>query len=153
MLGVILKKGSIEFVGSGHEVGTLCCVYKHRRDDHSISSSLKYDVIRMLIRGTDYSHSLCFHVCNGSSHFHLYSKKTWLSFCPQPAALIVTAGDQTQVSLIHTFLFFFNPMQWLWLYIQLESVFILIFLPILRYELLDYIFIFFVKMWNLTQMV
>ncbi|KAG5016227.1 hypothetical protein JHK85_022363 [Glycine max] len=97
MLGVILKKGSIEFVGSGHEVGTLCCVYKHRRDDHSISSSLKYDVIRMLIRGTDYSHSLCFHVCNGSSQFHVYSKKSWLSFFPQPGALIVTAGDQTQL--------------------------------------------------------
>ena len=106
MLPVILEKGRIEFVGGHDEVGTLCCVYKHRRDN-SVSSSLKYDVIRMLIRGTDYSHSLCFHVCNGSSHFHLYSKKTWLSFCPQPAALIVTAGDQTQVSLIHTFLFFF----------------------------------------------
>ncbi|KAG5021366.1 hypothetical protein JHK85_017708 [Glycine max] len=95
MLPVILEKGRIEFVGGHDEVGTLCCVYKHRRDN-SVSSSLKYDVIRMLIRGTDYSHSLCFHVCNGSSHFHLYSKKTWLSFCPQPAALIVTAGDQTQ---------------------------------------------------------
>lgn len=103
MLGVILKKGSIEFVGSGHEVGTLCCVYKHQRDDHSISSSLKYDVIRMLIRGTDYSHSLCFHVCNGSSQFHVYSKKSWLSFFPQPGALIVTAGDQTQVSLINSY--------------------------------------------------
>ncbi|TKY64447.1 Gibberellin 2-beta-dioxygenase 2 [Spatholobus suberectus] len=98
VLPVILKNGTIEFVG-GHEVGTLCCVYKHRRDNTSDrwANSLKYDVIRMLIRGTDYSHSLCFHVCNDSSQFHVYSKKSWLSFCPQQGALIVTAGDQTQV--------------------------------------------------------
>ncbi|CAJ1951091.1 unnamed protein product [Sphenostylis stenocarpa] len=97
LLPVILKNRSIEFVG-GNESGTLCCVCKHHGDNSSDgwANSLKYDVIRMLIRGTDYSHSLCFHVCNGSAHFHLYSKKTWLSFCPQPGALIVTAGDQTQ---------------------------------------------------------
>lgn len=99
MLGVILENESIEFV-DGHEVGTLCCIYKHRRDSTSDrwANSLKYDVIRMLIRGTDYSHSLCFHICNGSSQFHVYSKKSWLSFCPEQGALIVTAGDQIQIS-------------------------------------------------------
>ncbi|XP_020228412.1 probable flavonol synthase 4 [Cajanus cajan] len=95
MLPVILKNGitDTEFVG-----GNTCCVYKHRRDNSDRwANSLKYDVIRMLIRGTDYSHSLCFHVCNASSQFHLYSKKSWLSFCPHQGALIVTAGDQTQI--------------------------------------------------------
>ncbi|RDX81196.1 Flavanone 3-dioxygenase 3, partial [Mucuna pruriens] len=99
MLPVILKKESIEFVG-GHEVGSVCCVYKQHRGDNSNerwANWLKYDVIRMLIRGSDYSHSLCFHVCNGSSQFHVYSKKSWLSFCPHQAALIVTVGDQTQI--------------------------------------------------------
>lgn len=98
MLPVILENTSIEFVG-GNEVGTLCCIYKHRQDNSSDrwANSLKCDVIRMLIRGTDYSHSLCIHVCNGSSQFHVYSKKSWLSFCPHQGALIVTAGDQTQI--------------------------------------------------------
>ncbi|QCE02317.1 Isopenicillin N synthase-like [Vigna unguiculata] len=98
MLGVILKKKSAEFEG-GNEKGNVCCIYKHGGDNtkDAWANSLKYDVIRMLIRGTDYSHSLCFHLCNGSSQFHVYSKKSWLSFFPHPGALIVTAGDQIQM--------------------------------------------------------
>jgi len=37
------------------------------------------------------------HICDGSSQFHVYSKKGWVSFCPDKDALIVTVGDQTQV--------------------------------------------------------
>ncbi|CAK7356751.1 unnamed protein product [Dovyalis caffra] len=79
-------------------IGSVCCLYKHRRNipaDRRASSS-EYDVIRMLIRGTDYSHALCLNICNGSSEFHVYSKKGWVSFCPDKDALIVTVGDQTQ---------------------------------------------------------
>lgn len=92
--------GDADMVHHGHDLGTLCCVYKHRRDNTADrwANSLKYDVIRMLIRGTDYSHSLCLHVCDGSSEFHVYSKKSWLSFCPEEGALIITGGDQTQVN-------------------------------------------------------
>ncbi|KAL2338031.1 hypothetical protein Fmac_012477 [Flemingia macrophylla] len=104
ILPVILKNGSTEEIVGGdeyedEEVGTLCYIYKQRRDNSSDgwANSLKYDVIRMLIRGSDYSHSLCFHVCNAPSQFHLYSKKSWHSFCPHQGALIVTAGDQTQI--------------------------------------------------------
>ncbi|KAK7381686.1 hypothetical protein VNO80_00232 [Phaseolus coccineus] len=98
MLAVILKKKSVE-IADGHEKGNVCCIYKHGGDNSrdAWANSLKYEVIRMLIRGTEYSHSLCFHVCNGSSQFHVYSKKSWLSFCPEPGALIVTAGDQIQI--------------------------------------------------------
>ncbi|XP_027337302.1 1-aminocyclopropane-1-carboxylate oxidase [Abrus precatorius] len=108
ILGGILKDDPIELEGDvadmgdhihGHELGTLCCVSKHCRDNANDrwANSLKYDVIRMLIRGIDYSHSLCLHVCNGSSEFHVYSKKSWLSFCPEEGALIITVGDQTQI--------------------------------------------------------
>ncbi|KAJ6700827.1 2-OXOGLUTARATE (2OG) AND FE(II)-DEPENDENT OXYGENASE SUPERFAMILY PROTEIN-RELATED [Salix koriyanagi] len=80
-------------------IGSVCCLYKHGRsfqaDQRSRSSG--YDVMRMLIRGTDYSHALCFHLCDGSSEFHVYSKKGWVSFCPDKDALIVTVGDRTQV--------------------------------------------------------
>jgi hypothetical protein len=37
------------------------------------------------------------HICDGSSQFHVYSKKGWVSFCPDKDVLIVTIGDQTQV--------------------------------------------------------
>ncbi|XP_057736240.1 1-aminocyclopropane-1-carboxylate oxidase 1 [Arachis stenosperma] len=105
ILPVILEKiprkievDDMDLVHHGHDVGTVCCIYKHCRDNREDQwpNSLKYDVIRMLIRGTDYSHSLGFHVCDGSTEFHVYSKKSWLSFCPEEGAIIITGGDETQ---------------------------------------------------------
>ncbi|XVF86691.1 hypothetical protein PTKIN_Ptkin18bG0062500 [Pterospermum kingtungense] len=83
-------------------IGSACYLYKHSKhvSADKWSSSLRYDVIRMLIRGIDYSHALCLHFCDGSSEFHVYSKKGWVSFCPDKDALVITIGDQTQVSLV-----------------------------------------------------
>ncbi|KAJ9190249.1 hypothetical protein P3X46_001473 [Hevea brasiliensis] len=75
-------------------VGSVCYLYKHKHDHRA--NSLGYDVIRMLIRGIDYSHALCLHICDGSSEFHVYSKKGWVSFSPDKDAIVVTVGDQTQ---------------------------------------------------------
>lgn len=75
-----------------------CHIFKHPRDvpvDQCIKA-LRYDVIRMMIRGSDYSHALSLHICDGSAEFHVYSKKGWASFTPSPNALVVTAGDQIQ---------------------------------------------------------
>ncbi|KAK6264131.1 hypothetical protein SCA6_019565 [Theobroma cacao] len=79
-------------------IGSACYLYKHSRNVSADqwSSSLRYDVIRMLIRGIDYSHALCLHICDESSEFHVYSKKGWVSFCPEKDALVITVGDQTQ---------------------------------------------------------
>ncbi|XP_057977423.1 flavanone 3-dioxygenase 2 [Malania oleifera] len=79
-------------------LSSICYLYKHC---HKISndvwvSSLRYDVIRMLISGSDFSHALCLHVCEGSSEFHVYSKKGWISFSPEKDAIIITVGDQIQ---------------------------------------------------------
>ncbi|XP_054785003.1 1-aminocyclopropane-1-carboxylate oxidase 1 [Prosopis cineraria] len=103
ILPVMLKNFPGELVTGGtddEEFGTVCCVYKHSQDSmaEGWANSLKYDVIRMLIRGTDYSHALCLHVCDGCSEFHVYSKKGWLSFCPEQGALIITVGDQIQAT-------------------------------------------------------
>ncbi|XP_038995033.1 1-aminocyclopropane-1-carboxylate oxidase-like [Hibiscus syriacus] len=70
-----------------------CYVYKHGRN---VAGDKWYDVIKMLIRGIDYSHALCMHICDGSSEFHVYSKKGWVSFRPDNHALVVTLGDQIQ---------------------------------------------------------
>ncbi|CAL0308743.1 unnamed protein product [Lupinus luteus] len=100
---VMLKKfaSDADIINRGHQFnGTLCCIFKYHEEDNVTEKwvdSLRYDVIRMLIKGSDYSHSLCLHVCDGSSEFHLYSKKSWLSFQPQESALIITCGDQTQI--------------------------------------------------------
>ncbi|XVF26836.1 hypothetical protein REPUB_Repub14bG0053400 [Reevesia pubescens] len=79
-------------------IGSACYLYKHSPNvaADKWSSSLRYDVIRMLIRGIDYSHALCLNICDGSSEFHVYSKKGWVSFIPDKDALVVTVGDQTQ---------------------------------------------------------
>ncbi|KAF5816939.1 putative oxoglutarate/iron-dependent dioxygenase, non-heme dioxygenase domain-containing protein [Helianthus annuus] len=82
--------------------GSVCYIYKHCPDggivpdDDKCMDSLRYDVIRMLIRGSEHPHTLCFHVCDGSSEFHVYSKKGWVSFSPDNDALIITIGDQLQ---------------------------------------------------------
>ncbi|KAI6690083.1 hypothetical protein NL676_026911 [Syzygium grande] len=84
---------------AGASIGTVCCILKHSKnvlDDDRWASSLRYDVIRMLIRGADYSHALCLHMCDGASEFHVYSKKGWVSFCPDKHSLIITVGDQFQ---------------------------------------------------------
>ena len=94
------KSGYENVIMQGQDViGSACYLYKHNRNvsDDKWSSSLRYDVIRMLIRGIDYSHALCLHICDGSSDFHVYSKKGWVSFCPDKDALVITVGDQTQV--------------------------------------------------------
>ncbi|XP_071715106.1 1-aminocyclopropane-1-carboxylate oxidase 1-like [Rutidosis leptorrhynchoides] len=82
--------------------GSVCYIYKHHQNlnaivnDSNYMSSLRYDMIRMLIRGSEHSHTLSVHVCDGSSEFHVYSKKGWVSFCPDKDALIITIGDQLQ---------------------------------------------------------
>ncbi|KAF7814225.1 1-aminocyclopropane-1-carboxylate oxidase [Senna tora] len=103
ILPLISRNFPGKFTGGGdEEVGTVCCVYKHRheggKEEDRWADSLKYDVIKMLIRGSDYSHALCLHVCDGCSEFHVYSKKGWFSFCPEEGALIITFGDQIQVA-------------------------------------------------------
>ncbi|KAG2722853.1 hypothetical protein I3760_02G146400 [Carya illinoinensis] len=75
------------------QLGPVCCIYKHRRN---VLAGRWYDVIRMLIRGTDFSHTLRLHICDGSSEFQVYSKKGWISFSPEKGALIITVGDQIQ---------------------------------------------------------
>ena len=106
---LILKENSLKNSKFGNEmipeqevIGTICHLYKHYKTASSDrwAGSLRYDVIRMLIRGFDCSHSLCLHVCNESSEFHIYSKKGWISFCPDKDALLVTIGDQMQVNLV-----------------------------------------------------
>lgn len=80
---------------------SICYLHKHKGslkgDEEYMMNTLKYDVIRMLIRGSEFPHALCLHVSNGCSEFHVYSKKGWVSFHPGKDSLIVTIGDLLQV--------------------------------------------------------
>ncbi|KAL0341976.1 UNVERIFIED_CONTAM: hypothetical protein Scaly_1860200 [Sesamum calycinum] len=81
--------------------GNVCCIQKQycrKTESEEWENSLRYDVIRMLIRGSEFPHALCLHVCGGSSDFHVYSKKGWLSFCPAQDSLVATVGDKLQFS-------------------------------------------------------
>ncbi|KAF4362151.1 S-norcoclaurine synthase 1 [Cannabis sativa] len=89
-----------DIVWQGHEItGTLCCLYKNSQsygNDDSSAESVRHEVIRMLLRRNDHSHALTLHFCGGTSEFHVYSKKGWLSFIPHKDALVITIGDQLQ---------------------------------------------------------
>lgn len=98
------SNGLSDWQGHKYQTGTICCLYKNGKSafgkDHENAETLRHDVIRMLIRRNDHSHALCLHLCGDSSEFHVYSKKGWVSFCPQNDALIITIGDQIQVILV-----------------------------------------------------
>ncbi|KAL0554136.1 hypothetical protein IC582_008050 [Cucumis melo] len=88
-------------VFSGH--GSVWCMYKQKIKQRlsvwndELENCFKHDVIRMLIRGTDFSHAFCFHFCHGSSPlFHAYSKRGWVSFVADESAVVVTVGDHIQ---------------------------------------------------------
>ncbi|XP_062087562.1 flavonol synthase/flavanone 3-hydroxylase [Humulus lupulus] len=89
-----------DIVWQGHEItGTLCCLYKNSQsygNDESSAECVRHEVIRMLLRRNDHSHALTLHFCGGTSEFHVYSKKGWLSFIPHKDALVITIGDQLQ---------------------------------------------------------
>ncbi|KMT01189.1 hypothetical protein BVRB_9g212080 [Beta vulgaris subsp. vulgaris] len=93
-----IPRGEAEGHHNSNVHGCVCHIYKHPHDvaaDQCLSA-LRYDVIRMMIKGSEYSHALSLHICDGFSEFHVYSKKGWISFTPLQNALIVTAGDQLQ---------------------------------------------------------
>ncbi|XP_019192929.1 PREDICTED: flavonol synthase/flavanone 3-hydroxylase [Ipomoea nil] len=76
--------------------GSSSVCYLHKQWRNGDGNSLKYDVIRVLIRGCEFPHALCVHFTNGSSAFNLYSRKDWVSFQPHADALIFTIGDRLQ---------------------------------------------------------
>ncbi|KAK6148817.1 hypothetical protein DH2020_016342 [Rehmannia glutinosa] len=78
--------------------GKFCYIQKHCRktDAERSENSLRYDVIRMLIRGSEFPHALCLHICSGTTDFHVYSKKGWVSFCPNEESIVITVGDMLQ---------------------------------------------------------
>lgn len=84
------------------DVGSVCCIHRHRLciPSDQFTDLLRYDVIKMMIRANDYTHAMCFHVFDGSTEFHVYSKKGWVSFCPEEDSIIVTVGDQFQVDTL-----------------------------------------------------
>ncbi|OWM77711.1 probable 2-oxoglutarate-dependent dioxygenase At3g111800 [Punica granatum] len=93
-----LMGGKYDFVGVTDLIDFVCCLHKHRPNvpPDQYADLLRYDVIKMMIRVNDYSHALCLHIFDGSSEFHVYSKKGWVSFCPEKDSIIVTVGDQFQ---------------------------------------------------------
>ncbi|KAK6912002.1 Non-hem dioxygenase N-terminal domain, partial [Dillenia turbinata] len=80
------------------QASSICCLHRQCQNipPDQFLGTIRCEVIRMLIRGIEYSHALCLHLCDGVSEFHVYSKKGWVSFCPDHDALVVTIGDQIQ---------------------------------------------------------
>jgi len=79
------------------------CLHKHgQRETHDAGGqggSLKHDILRMLIRSSICSHSFCLHVCRGASRFCVCSKKGCTYFPVKDETIVVTVGDQIQVTV------------------------------------------------------
>ncbi|KAG9130810.1 hypothetical protein Leryth_021981 [Lithospermum erythrorhizon] len=92
--------GARELDGT-HFTGPVCYLQKHSSQkviiEEQRENSLRHDVIRTLIRGSEFPHALSLHLCNGCEEFHVYSKKGWSSFQPDKGAIVITLGDKLQV--------------------------------------------------------
>jgi hypothetical protein len=79
--------------------GSLLCIRKHQRDGSSVSGPVSQDdVLRMLVQSSRCSRSLALHLCPGASGFHVFSQRGWSRFRPLDGAIVVTVGDQLQVT-------------------------------------------------------
>jgi hypothetical protein len=78
---------------------SLLCIRKHQRDGSSASGPVgQDDVLRMLVRSSRCSRALALHLCPGASAFHVFSRRSWSRFRPLNGAVVVTVGDQLQVT-------------------------------------------------------
>ena len=78
---------------------SLLCIRKHRHDGSSASGPVSQDdVLRMLVRSSRCSRALALHLCPGASGFHVFSRRGWSRFRPLDGAVVVTVGEQLQVT-------------------------------------------------------
>ncbi|KZV33757.1 hypothetical protein F511_12327 [Dorcoceras hygrometricum] len=98
-----LLQNTLKNIGNQNEQETnprkSCYIQKHSRKKGSVDEpeqSLRYYVIKMLIKGSESPHALCLHICNVSTDFHVYSKRGWVSFCPNQDSLVITFGEKLQ---------------------------------------------------------
>ena len=78
---------------------SLLCIRKHRHDGSSASGPVSQDdVLRMLVRSSRCSRALALHLFPGASGFHVFSRRGWSRFRPLDGAVVVTVGEQLQVT-------------------------------------------------------
>ncbi|KAM0834983.1 hypothetical protein ACQ4PT_063229 [Festuca glaucescens] len=76
----------------------LCVRTHHGKQGDSGSAVSQDDVLRMLIKSSRCPQDLALHLCPGASTFHVFSPRGCSSFRPLDGALVVTVGDQLQVT-------------------------------------------------------
>ncbi|KAF0906814.1 hypothetical protein E2562_013214 [Oryza meyeriana var. granulata] len=92
-----------ESIAGADRNGSLLCIRKHRcrQDDRSggASGPISHDnILRMLVRSSRCSRALALHLCPGASAFNIFSRRGWSRFRPLDGAVVVTVGDQLQVT-------------------------------------------------------
>lgn len=105
IMDVLQRSGAVatQSIAGADTNGSLLCIRKHRRrqDDRSggASGPIRHDdILRMLVRSSRCSRALALHLCPGASAFHIFSRRGWSRFRPMDGAVVVTVGDQLQVT-------------------------------------------------------
>lgn len=78
--------------------GSLLCIRTHRDRGSGSGPISQDDILRMLIKSSRCPRALALHLCPGASTFHVFSRRGCSSFRPLDGAVVVTVGDQLQVT-------------------------------------------------------
>ncbi|VAH63482.1 unnamed protein product [Triticum turgidum subsp. durum] len=81
--------------------GSQLCIRTHhgRQCDIGPITISQDDILRMLIKSSRCPRALALHLCPGASTFHVFSRQRgWSRFRPLGGAVVVTVGDQLQVT-------------------------------------------------------
>uniref|UniRef100_A0ACD5VJM5 Uncharacterized protein n=1 Tax=Avena sativa TaxID=4498 RepID=A0ACD5VJM5_AVESA len=76
----------------------LCIRTHHGKQCGSGSAISQDDILRTLINTSRCPRALALHLCPGASTFHVFSRRGCSSFRPLHGAVVVTVGDQLQVT-------------------------------------------------------
>jgi hypothetical protein len=91
--------GAIDSVAGADRNSSLLCIRTHHCKQRDSGSPISQnDILRMLVKSSSRPRALALHLCPGASTFHIFSRRGCSSFRPLDGAVVVTVGDQLQVT-------------------------------------------------------
>jgi hypothetical protein len=91
--------GAIDSLPGADRNSSLLCIRTHHGKQRDSGSAIsRDDILRMLIKSSRCPRALALHLCPGASTFHTFSRRGCSSFRPLDGAVVVTVGDQLQVT-------------------------------------------------------
>ena len=91
--------GATDSLAGADRNGSRLCIRTRHGEERDHDGPISHgDVLRTLIKSSRCPRALALHLCPGASTFQVFSRRGWSSFRPLDGAVVVTVGDQLQVT-------------------------------------------------------